>query len=269
VILSQITQAEAIEYGVEHWRRNRNNYHCMGALYWQLNDCWPVASWSSLDYYNRWKALHYYAKRFYSPVFPSVKEDSKSIEFWVSNDLRTSQDFQFEWKIYKSDGKLERCDSFESKIPPCSSKKLGMVDISDLNQFDKDLSNYIIFYVLKHHNFEGEQEFHGFRLFSAPKKFQLKDPNLHWELSEYFCEDISQKNYELKISANEIALYVHMNSHKFDFIASDNYFSLEPGESRNITLKNLGLVYSSEPAYKNVREEDFSVKSLYDLLENS
>ncbi|GAH14296.1 unnamed protein product, partial [marine sediment metagenome] len=80
----------------------------MGALYWQLNDCWPVASWSSLDYYVRWKALHYYAKRFYHPIFPSVKEDKKSVEFWVSNDLRTSQKLELEWKIFRSDGKIAK-----------------------------------------------------------------------------------------------------------------------------------------------------------------
>lgn len=59
---SQLLQADAIRYGVEHFRRNRGR--CMGAIYWQLNDCWPVISWSSIDYCGRWKALHYYAKRF-------------------------------------------------------------------------------------------------------------------------------------------------------------------------------------------------------------
>jgi len=269
VVLSQITQAEAIEYGVEHWRRNRNDYHCMGALYWQLNDCWPVASWSSLDYHNRWKALHYYAKRFYQPVFPSVKEDAKFVEFWVSNDLRTPQKFQFEWKLYKSDGKIENSGSFESEILPCSSKKLGMVGVSDLNQNYKNLSDYAIFFVLKYSNLEGDQEIHGFRLFSAPKEFQLSNPNISWKLSEYYCEDNNEKKYEIKITANKIALYVHVDSKKFDFIASDNYFSLEPGESRTITLKNLSLVYSSEPAYKTVNKEDFVIRSLYDLLKNS
>ncbi|MCJ7650249.1 MAG: glycoside hydrolase family 2 protein, partial [Candidatus Lokiarchaeota archaeon] len=97
VILSQITQAEAIQYGVEHWRRNRNDFHCMGTLYWQLNDCWPVASWSSLDYYGRWKAIHYFAKRFYQNVFASIKEDKDSVEFWVTNDLRERQSFILEW----------------------------------------------------------------------------------------------------------------------------------------------------------------------------
>ncbi|MHA1234656.1 MAG: glycoside hydrolase family 2 protein [Promethearchaeota archaeon] len=60
-----------------------------------------------------------------------------------------------------------------------------------------------------------------------------------------------------------------MNSNKFDFLASDNYFSMAPSETRVITIKNLGLIYSSEPAYLRVKEEDFVVKSLYDLLENS
>ena len=69
----QLLQAEAIRYGVEHLRRNRGR--CMGAVYWQLNDCWPVASWSSIDYFGRWKALHYYARRFFAPVMISCEEE--------------------------------------------------------------------------------------------------------------------------------------------------------------------------------------------------
>jgi hypothetical protein len=208
--------------------------------------------------------LHYYARRFYHSVFPSVKEGGKAVEFWVSNDLRTPQKIQFEWKIYKSNGKIEKQGSYNSDIAPCSSKKLGLVDISGLNK-----SECIIFFTLRFKNIEGVQEVHGFRLFSAPKKFPLIDPNISWDLSEYFCEDTNEKEYELKISTDRIALYVHINSDKFDFIASDNFFSLEPGESRIISLKNLGLVYSSEPAFKTIKKEDFSVESLYNLLENS
>ena len=63
VYLSQVQQAEIIKIGAEHLRRQRPR--TMGSLYWQLNDCWPVASWASIDYYGRWKALHYYARRFY------------------------------------------------------------------------------------------------------------------------------------------------------------------------------------------------------------
>ena len=122
---------------------------------------------------------------------------------------------------------------------------------------------------MRFNNLEGEQESHGFRLFSAPKKFPLKDPNISWELNEYFCEESNEKEYELKISTNHIALYVHIDSDKFDFIASDNFFSLAPRETRIISLKNLGLIFSSEPAYLKVNKEDFTVKSLFNLLENS
>ncbi|MBR0215423.1 MAG: glycoside hydrolase family 2 protein, partial [Clostridia bacterium] len=73
VYASQLLQAQAMQYGVEHWRRNRG--HCMGTVIWQLNDCWPVVSWSSIDYYGRWKALHYYEKRFFAPVLISCHEE--------------------------------------------------------------------------------------------------------------------------------------------------------------------------------------------------
>lgn len=73
VYASQLLQAEGIKYGVEHFRRIRGI--CMGAIYWQLNDCWPVASWASIDYFGRWKALHYYAKRFFAPLMISCAEE--------------------------------------------------------------------------------------------------------------------------------------------------------------------------------------------------
>ena len=72
---SQVLQAEGIKIGAEHLRRNRPR--TMGSIYWQLNDCWPVASWSSLDYYGRWKALHYYARRFYAPLLVSPHQEER------------------------------------------------------------------------------------------------------------------------------------------------------------------------------------------------
>ena len=82
--ISQLLQAEAIRFGVEHWRRNRGR--CMGAVYWQLNDCWPVASWSSIDYCGRWKALHYAAKRFFAPKLVSTRIEDGKLRVWIAND---------------------------------------------------------------------------------------------------------------------------------------------------------------------------------------
>src|SRR5207245_2065292 len=82
--VSQILQAEGIKVGAEHLRRIRP--HNMGSLYWQIDDCWPVASWSSIDYLGRWKALHYYARRFYSDVLLSPYEENGQIDFYVISD---------------------------------------------------------------------------------------------------------------------------------------------------------------------------------------
>ena len=85
--LSQILQGMAMKYAVEHWRRNMPR--TMGTLYWQINDCWPVASWSSIDYHHRWKALHYMAKQFYAPLLVSGVEDAAkgTVEIYVNSDL--------------------------------------------------------------------------------------------------------------------------------------------------------------------------------------
>jgi beta-mannosidase len=112
---SQLLQAEAMRYGVEHFRRNRGR--CMGAIVWQLNDCWPVASWSSIDYYGRWKALHYYEKRFFAPLMISCEEEGiltqdtnpnaqpyevmKSIRLCVANETRRDETVTAVWELRK------------------------------------------------------------------------------------------------------------------------------------------------------------------------
>ena len=82
--VSQVLQAMAIQYGVEHWRRNRGR--CMGTLYWQLNDNWPAASWSSIDYFGRWKALHYLARRFFAPMASSIAVNGQRAELFLENE---------------------------------------------------------------------------------------------------------------------------------------------------------------------------------------
>jgi len=262
VILSQLTQGEAVEYGVEHWRRNRNDHHCMGAFYWQLNDCWPVASWSSLDYYNRWKALHYFAKRFYQTLFLSVKENKKKVEFWVSNDNRIPHNISLKWKLLDSNAKIINKGEKGAQISPCTSVLLDKIDL------DQSLiKEQVIFYYL----FDTESNklvYQGFRLLDAPKRFPLKNPSLSWEVSEIKNLDTNEVKCEIKISSKYIALYVFIESEKYDFLASDNYFSMEREETRIIILKDLNLIYSSEP-YPIINKNDFKVRSLFDLLENS
>jgi len=262
IVLSQITQAEAIEYGVEHWRRNRNDNHCMGSLFWQLNDCWPVASWSSIDYYGRWKALHYFARRFYQSIFPSIKESEKAIEFWLTNDLKTTSDTTFEWRLWNSESKLLMQGSFDSKIPPCCSIHLGTEKIDDKEEIKTNMNN-IIFYTLFDNQSNKKIIFRGYRLFNAPKRFDIKNPELSFELVE-ISNDLDEIN--LKITTKKIAIFVIIDSSFYDFISSDNFFCMEPKETRIISLSNIKALYPGLNLLKEDISKIIEIKSLFDLI---
>jgi beta-mannosidase len=102
VYLSQVLQAEALRVGVEHWRRERDR--CRGTLYWQLNDCWPVSSWSSIDYFGRWKALHYATRRFYAPVLLSTQVEGDAATLSLTNDLPATWSGEVRWSLERLDG---------------------------------------------------------------------------------------------------------------------------------------------------------------------
>ena len=104
VYLSMMLQAEGIRYGVEHWRRSMDRVS--GTLYWQLNDCWPVASWSSLDSFGRWKALHYAAGRFYAPVLLSLHDRGPLIDIHVTSDLQQPWAGTVRWSLETLGGEV-------------------------------------------------------------------------------------------------------------------------------------------------------------------
>ena len=265
IILSQITQAEAIEFGVEYWRQNRTDYHCMGSLYWQLNDCWPVASWSSLDYYGRWKALHNFAKRFYQPLFASVKENHHQVEFWVTNDLKKSCEIELAWTLVNSEGETLLKGVISSTISPCCSLKLKTVDISNINKEQSSLQNTIIFYKLNQTDKNDQLTYRGFRLFDAPKLFKLKEVKITSSWEDLPAERNTKSLFRLNLKANEIALYVIISSDLVDFIASDNFFSMDPDETYIIDIEILRIVKNNAEFSKQDIIESFKVRSLYDI----
>ncbi len=182
VILSQISQAEAMKYGVEHWRRNRNDYHCMGSLYWQLNDCWPVASWSSLDYFGRWKALHYFAKRFYAPLLPSILEFDNYIEFWVTNDTNQDQQVSLSYTICNTveivNGRNGKLTGETHRIPALSSE---LVVIQEIKTHTRGKKQQIIFASIKD---EERNIYDNFHIMGRPGEFNLKKPEFQMKLTK-------------------------------------------------------------------------------------
>lgn len=128
VYLSQVQQAEAMRTAVEHWRRNRER--CSGTLYWQLNDCWPVASWSSIDYYGRWKALQYVARRFYTPLLLSAENNGPLINLYLTNDQTTAWQGEIHWALETFDGEPLLTGSQVALAAPLSTTPVISFDCS-------------------------------------------------------------------------------------------------------------------------------------------
>ncbi len=129
VYLSMALQAEGIRYGVEHWRRHPDRV--AGILYWQLNDCWPVASWSSLDYFGRWKALHYAARRFFAPLMLSIEDKPPKQGVYVTNDLLVPWEGSVRWSLETLAGEVLTSGHAPVMAAPQAATQVCELDFSD------------------------------------------------------------------------------------------------------------------------------------------
>ena len=129
--LSQITQGYGIKYGAEGWRREAPK--SMGCVYWQYNDCWPCSSWSSVDYFGRWKALHYMARRFYAPLLVSGDEDVKGrkVDLHVTSDRRENCQGNLQWTVTDLSGRKIDEGSIEVEIAAGKSRLVRSLDLRD------------------------------------------------------------------------------------------------------------------------------------------
>ena len=223
---SQLMQAEAIRYGVEHWRRNRGR--CMGAIIWQLNDIWPVASWASIDYYGRWKALHYAAKRFFAPVMISAEEEGelsqnpkineyhpapleKSFRLNVCNETLRDVTGEVVWALRTPDGAIVRQNQQTLTIPAMSAKWLDKVDCADAS-----LTGHYISFAFVVDNVAVSE---GTCIFCAPKHFEFVDPRL----------TVETRGDTLLVTSHAYAKQVWLESEDADLLLDDNAFDMNPG----------------------------------------
>ncbi len=229
IYASQLLQADAIRYGVEHFRRNRGR--CMGAIVWQLNDCWPVISWSSIDYCGRWKALHYAEKRFFAPLMISCQEEGmmtqeadmnrehfvfeKSIQLNVANETRKEQCVEVSWAVRNAKAEIIKDGGTkELKVPALSSVWLEKELLMDIDIFSEYVS-----YEMKQN---GEVISEGTVIFSYPKYFKYEDPKLSYQI----------EGDEIIVSSDAYAKSVEIQNDREDLILSDNYFDLNGDEKR-------------------------------------
>lgn len=223
---SQLMQAEAIRYGVEHWRRNRGR--CMGAIIWQLNDIWPVASWASIDYYGRWKALHYVAKRFFAPVMISAEEEGelsqnpkineyhpapleKSFRLNVCNETLRDVTGEVVWALRTPDGAIVRQNQQTLTIPAMSAKWLDKVDCADAS-----LTGHYVSFAFVVDNVAVSE---GTCIFCAPKHFEFIDPRL----------TVETHGDTIIVTSHAYAKQVWLESEDADLLLDDNAFDMNPG----------------------------------------
>ena len=208
VYLSQVQQALAIRTAVEFWRTLRPL--CMGTLYWQLNDNWPVASWASIDYYGNWKLLHYAAKRFYAPLLVTARagEDGK-VEFYAVNDAAAEFSGKLTVERFDFSGKL--IDSFETAVTLASGSAAKL----DTPEFPADEKSFL-------HYRLGESE--GDYFFAPFKSLELAE-------SQISIAPAGEGAWELSTDAP--AFFVALESDEMA-VWSDNAFTLLPGRPRVI-----------------------------------
>ena len=233
VYASQLLQADAIRYGVEHFRRNRNDNRCMGAVYWQFNDCWPVASWSSVDYCQRLKALHYFAKRFFAPIMISCEEEGminsgqelvrlpfefpKSIHLCVANESMQDERIVVKWQVRNSAANILRSEEEEILVPALTSVWLEKVALPDIDIYNE----YVSYQAVKGERVVSE----GTVIFSYPKYFRYENPEL---------KAVVEGN-RITVSAGAYAKSVEILNNEEDLILSDNYFDLN-GDSKTVEV---------------------------------
>lgn len=223
--LSQTIQLEGIRYGVEHWRRNRNDKQCMGSLFWQLNDCWPVASWASVDYFGRWKALQYGARRFFEPLLVSACEEGTSVELHVTNENLVRAEGTLTWKFLHVDKGLIREKSIACAVGRLHSDCIEKLDFSEEIKTPEDFRKYYLAYALVS---DGKEVGCGTVMFVPAKHFEFKKPNIR-------CERIDEKSFRL--NADTFCKFVDVEFEE-DTILSDNFFDLVPGQEKIITAEN-------------------------------
>lgn len=202
----------------------------MGSLYWQLNDCWPVASWSGIDYFGRWKALHYGAKRFYGPVMVSAcekEELSTVIKYFVNNDKLQTLDARVEVSLIDNDFHVLWQGSEEIQVKPMSVGE----------SLETDYKDYISSGDQRSRTFASVRLFTGDKcisqqvtLFVKPKHFRYQKPEYSIAVSE------TEDQFQLDIKSSAFAQYVELELSELDCVFSDNYFDITEQEGAVIYL---------------------------------
>lgn len=243
---SQILQGLALQYACEHWRRAKPR--TMGTLYWQLNDAWPGASWSTIDYFGHWKAAHYFARRFYAPLLVSAVEDKGTVHIHGTSDLRHQVECTLKWKLTDLHGNTLRHGQSALSVAPQSNDKRAELNFP--NELAQHKAENLLLWL--HLDKEGEKVADNLILFARPKHLELPDPELTWSITE-----TSQDFLTVRVTAKKPALWTWLELSGPGVHYSDNFFHMEPTSPIDIRVHAAGR--KSGPLAPDIR-----IRSLFD-----
>lgn len=225
---SQILQSLAIKYAVEHWRRKMPQG--MGTLYWQLNDCWPAASWSSIDYTGNWKALHYSARKFFSPILLSGVEDNKNltVDLYLSNDTLVEQKGRIQWTLYNFNGQIEDSGGFDAAIRANSSSMVMRLDVSAQIQKAGGIRDVVLFYS---YIMDGRTISENTALFTRPKHMKLQKPIFDTKIIK-----TGDTDFDITISSDKPALWVWPEIEGMRAKYSDRFFDMGVNRPKTVSV---------------------------------
>lgn len=223
---SQLVQADCIRSNVEHMRRARGR--CMGSAYWQINDSNPVISWSGIDYFGRWKGLHYYAKRFYNPVLISCDDsDLQKPVLNVSNETLETLSCRLSWRLRNSRAQVLLEGGGDIKVPALCAENAAVCELSgQLNSRQDKREKYLEYSLIK----DGEVISCGTALFVRPKEFAFEKPYISVTGRE------NKQDFILRFSAESFAKSVCLDLEEGDCVFSDNWFDIHGSEAVTVTV---------------------------------
>jgi beta-mannosidase len=200
----------------------------MGSIYWQLNDCWPVASWSSIDYYGRWKALQYYARRFYAPVLVSPHVEDGAVAVYIVSDKTAPETAQLRTRLMKFDGTVVSEKQQSVSVPALSSTVYQRMPLSELVPPGTDSASL---FVTSDLTVDGKTVSTNLTYLVPTHEIHLPPTTVQTDVQP------ASGGYTVRLTSPVLARDAYLTFGSLDVDPSDNYVDLLPSQPVEITLK--------------------------------
>lgn len=226
VYLSQVFQAEAYKTAIEAHRTVMP--HCMGSLYWQLNDCWPTISWATVDYFGRWKAAHFAVKKAFQPIIITAQTTGKTIQVFSVSEKQKPFDAVLQAELQDFDGNIHYSSKQQVKIASNTSQKIFEKDFSNLITDKTSKIRVLKIRLLQNNRLVAS----NLAYFARPKELQLLKPSLTYNI--YSAEG----GFKLKIKSKTLVKNLYIDINDPNALFSDNFFDLLPQQPIDVYIKS-------------------------------